>query len=749
MDPRSGLDGISPARIGHYRVLRKLGEGGMGVVYAAEDDRLGRQVALKVLRDSSPDPDARARLVREARIAAGIAHPLICQVFELGEWNNQPFIAMELVDGEPLAARLARGALAPGEALPIALSVVDALRVLHARGIVHRDLKPSNIFVTQAGVKVLDFGLARPVEASAADTATALTQAGTILGTPRYSAPEQLTGQAVDARADLFSAGVVLYEMLAGRAPFQGANIGAQIHAVLYETPPVLTGSPAIAAIDRVLHRALAKDPGERYQAADAFGADLRAVTPLVDSGARAEARPILRLAVLPFRLLKPDPETDYLGLSLADALASSLLGLESLVVRSSLKSARYANTIPDLNALAADLAVDVVLTGSMLRVQDRMRVSAELVSVPAGDVWWSQTTHVAVDSVLDLHDDLARRVVASLPLTAGDHAKPHARAASAKAFDLYLRGMQLRSESSGWRQAHSFFEQCLTLDPSFAPAWAERGRLERLIAKYEEPAKYREAESTLLHALELDPDEGAAQYYYAQLEIDVGRLEDALARLLERVRQRRAEPHVYAALVHACRYAGLLEESVAAHRQARRLDPTVSTSVHHTFYMQGDYVRALDESHHSNDPIEVRVLWAMGREAEALQVARREESRFAASPMLLAFSRGHRAAIEGRNDDVLSALQPFETIGHTDGEASFYVAGSYAKAGHLDRAHALLKRAVDVGFLCLPAFERDIYFAPLRGTEPWRSLMERLTPRHQRVVDEFVRAGGRALLGL
>jgi tetratricopeptide (TPR) repeat protein len=351
---------------------------------------------------------------------------------------------------------------------------------------------------------------------------------------------------------------------------------------------------------------------------------------------------------------------------------------------------------------------------------------------------------------VLDLHDDLARRVVASLPLTARDQARtPQVRAASAKAFDLYLRGIQLRSESSGWHQAHSFFEQSLGLDPLFAPAWAERGRLERLMGKYEDPSQYPKAESALLHALKLDPDNGAAQHYYAQLEIDVGRLPEALARLLERIRQRRAEPHVYAALVHGCRYAGLLEESVAAHQQARRLDPTISTSVHHTFYMQGDYVRALDESHHSNDPIEVRVLWAMGREAEAVQVARREESRFAASPMLLAFSRGHLAAVEGRKGDVLSALQPFETTGQTDGEAFFYVAGSYAKAGHLDRAQALLTRAVDVGFLCLPAFERDIYLSPLRGTEAWRSLMERLTPKHQLVVNEFVRAGGRTLLGL
>ncbi len=722
----------------------------MGVVYVAEDERLGRQVALKVLRENSSDPNARLRLVREARIAAGISHPLICQVFELGEWNNQPFIAMELIDGESLTTRLTHGPLPPADALRIALFVVDALSVLHRRGIIHRDLKPSNIFVTPTGVKVLDFGLARPTASAHAETALAVTHAGTFVGTPQYAAPEQLSGSTIDVRADLFSVGVILFEMLAGRQPFSGATLAALVHAVLYDMPPVLTGSPAITAVDRVLHRALAKQPDERYPTAEALAADLRAVLSLADTDQVAEARPILRLAVLPFRLLRPDPQTDYLGISLADALVSSMMGLESLVVRSTLQSARYANTVPDLNALAVDLAVDVVLTGSILRASDRVRVSAELVSVPGGDIWWSQTTHVPVDSVLDLHDELARRVVASLPLTAQDHArKPHVRAGSAKAFDLYLRGMQLRSEPSGWRQALSFFEQCLTLDPAFAPAWAERGRLERVLGKYEDPALFARAELAFLRALELDPENGAAQYYYAQLEIDLGRLDAALARLLARVRQRRAEPHVYAALVHACRYGGLLEESVAAHHQAHRLDPTVPTSVHHTYYMQGDFARALDEAHHSNDPIETRVLGVMGREAEALAVAQREESRFAAFPMLHAFVSGLRAAIEGRRSDAERVLQPFETFGFTDGEAFFYVAGIYAKSESPGRAHAMLSRAVDAGFLCLPAFERDVYLASLRGTEPWQSLLGRLKSKHRLVADEFLRAGGRALLGL
>ena len=741
-------DGELPSQINHYRVRRMLGHGGMGVVYLAEDERLGRQVALKVLRDNSSDPTARVRLVREARIAAGISHPLICQVFELGEWNDQPFIAMELVDGEPLTSRLANGALPPAEALRISVAVVEALGVLHRRGIIHRDLKPSNVFVTDSSVKVLDFGLARPVTPPADDeTADAITHSGVFLGTPRYAAPEQLLGDEVDERADLFSAGVILFEMLAGRPPFSGKTLAAIAQSVLHETPPVLTGSPAVSAADRILHRALSKTREERYPTADALGADLRAAMLLAADDSVAEARPMLRLAVLPFRLLKRDPDTDYLGLSLADALVSSLSGLESLVVRSSLKTARYANTVPDLEALAADLAVDVVLTGSMLRTQDQVRVSAELVSVPAGDIWWSQTTQVPLDAVIDLHDELARRVIASLPLTAQDRNYRPRAAGNAKAFDLYLHGMRLRSESASWRPAHVFFEQCLELDPAFAPAWAERGRLERLFGKYQDPAQLVRAESSFLRALELDPENGAAQLYYAQLEIDLGRLDAALARLLERVRHRRAEPHIYAALVHACRYGGLLDESLAAHRHAQRLDPTVSTSVHHTYYMQGDYAQALASAENVKDPFEARVIWALGRDADALACARREEDRFASVPTMRAFSSAVRAALEGRHQEGVIDLDRIAGSSFADGEGLFYIAGVYVRLGQPQRACELLSRAIDSGFLCRRGFETDVFLEPLRAMPEWQPLLDALEVKRRRVTNEFVRAGGRALL--
>ena len=738
-----------PTLIGNYRVVRKLGQGGMGVVYVAEDLRLGRQVAVKVLRETASDPSAHLRLVREARIAAGISHPLICQVFELGDWNDRPFIAMELIDGEPLSARLAQGALPPADALRITLGVAEALSVLHRRGIVHRDLKPSNVFVTELGVKVLDFGLARPIESADTDTALRLTHTDTFVGTPRYAAPEQLAGDTVDARADLFSAAVILFEMLAGRPPFSGATLAALVHSVLYDTPPVLTGSPAISATDCILHRALSKKPDERHPTADAFAADLKGALQLAASDQVAEARPMLRLAVLPFRLLKRDPDIDYLGLSLADALGSSLTGLESLVVRSSLKSARYANVVPDLAAVATDLAVDVVLTGSMLRVRDQMRVSAELVSVPAGDLWWSQTTHVPLDAVIDLHDELARRVIASLPLTAQDRNFRPRTAGNAKAFDLYLHGMRTRAESVSWRQAHAFFQQSLDLDDGFAPAWAERGRLERLFGKYEDPAQLANAESAFLRALELDPENGAAQYYYAQLEIDLGRLDAALARLLERVRHRRAEPHIYAALVHACRYGGLLDESVAAHRHTQRLDPTLPTTVHHTHYMLGDYAAALAAAGHVADPFEARVLSALGRDEEAIACARREEERFASVPLMRVFSSSLRAALEGRREEGIAAIDRLAASGFSDGEGLFYLGGVSARLGDRQRAHDLLMRAIDNGFSCLTGFETDVFLASLRSSSGWTGLMDRLNAKRRLVTNEFMRAGGRGLLAL
>ena len=315
----------------------------MGVVYAARDDRLQRTVALKTLSALTNNPTARQRLWREARAAASVNHPNVCQIYEIGEEDGELFIAMELLEGEVLADRLRRGPLSAADTVPIGLDVLAALSALHARGIVHRDLKPSNVFMTAHGVKLLDFGLARPqLEETLAATVDDLTGSGMVMGTPRYMSPEQVTGKPADARSDLFATGAILFEMLAGRPAFGGNTIAEVIHATCYEQPPALTGSSAVAAVDRVIRRALAKRPDERPGSADAMAEELRAVHGVDGNTASTLAHPMTRLVVLPFRVLRPDPETDFLAFSLPDAIATSLSGIGSLVLRSSAVAARF-----------------------------------------------------------------------------------------------------------------------------------------------------------------------------------------------------------------------------------------------------------------------------------------------------------------------------------------------------------------------------------------------------------------------
>jgi TolB-like protein/predicted Ser/Thr protein kinase len=402
--------------LGSYRIEGLLGRGGMGLVYRAHDTKLGREVAIKTLRPSLHDAGAVHRFQREARALAKVNHPNICQIYEIGEAANQPFIAMELLEGESLAARLERGPLSTIDAIQTTTAILSALAVLHGRHFVHRDVKPSNVFLAPHGVKLLDFGLARQVDASAVETQLALTQSGTIVGTHQYMAPEQLLGEPVDERADLFAVGVLLFESIAGKRPFAGDSIVAVLHAILREDPPSLVGSAGITAVDRIVRRALAKAPADRYGSADEMARELHAVAPLVDS-ASARTQSTTRLAVLPFRVLRDDPELESLAFGLADALTTALTGVESLIVRSSLLCARFAGEPLDLKKLGADLDIDSVLAGVILGAGDRIRVSAQLLGVADGKVMWSRASEVLRDELMGLEAELATAVQSALGL--------------------------------------------------------------------------------------------------------------------------------------------------------------------------------------------------------------------------------------------------------------------------------------------------------------------------------------------
>ena len=312
-------------------------------------------------------------------------------------------------------------------AIPLAVEALTALQVIHEQGLIHRDVKPANIFLTPHGVKILDFGLARPtsltLDPALTQTATRLTQAGTMMGTPRYMSPEQIQGQSLDGRTDLFAMGATLYEMLAGTPAFAGATSLDVLHATLHDAPAALGGSRTIESVNRIVQRLLAKRPEDRPTSASAVAEDLKACLVLGNVEAVPRARTMTWLIVLPFRILRADAETDFLAFSLPDAIASSLAGLRSLGVRSTAGAARFAAGEIDFARIASEAHVDLVMTGTLLRAGEAIRVTTQLVGAPGGEVLWSHAAHATLRDVFQLQDDLVRRIVSSLslPLTAGE----------------------------------------------------------------------------------------------------------------------------------------------------------------------------------------------------------------------------------------------------------------------------------------------------------------------------------------
>jgi len=738
-------------RLGPYQIVAALGSGGMGEVYRAKDTRLGRSVAVKIVKGTASDDRARARLWREARAAASVSHPNVCQLYDIGEHGGELYLAMELLEGESLALRIARGPLQLGETVQLALPMLAALDALHRQGLVHRDLKPSNIFLTDHGLKLLDFGLARPADQALAKTESALTLPGSVVGTPQYMAPEQLLAHSLDARTDVFAAGAIVFEMLTGRPPFAANSLVQIAHAVMYEQPPALAGSPGIAAIDRAIHRALAKKPEDRYETAEAMAQDLRAVLLVADSGEPVRARPMTRLIVLPFRILRSDPETDFLAFSLPDAITGSLSGLESLVVRSSVTAARLASDAPDLKRIAAEADADIVMTATLLRAGDQLRVSTQLVEAPGGTVIWSLISQVPLGDVFKLQDELTQRIVdsLSLPLTAREERMlKHDVPSSARAYESYLRANQLSTDSAQWELARDLYRRCVEEDPRYAPAWARLGRMYRVVGKYFQERRDENlalAEDAFKRALEINPDLALAHNLYAYLEVDLGRAQDAMGRLIERAKRRAADPELFAGLAHACRYCGLLEGSVAAHEQARRLDPKSRTSIAHTYFFLGDYARCITAE--IDEPyVAGLALGALGRGKEAISRLKAIEQ---GVHKVRDFVVAGRALLEGNRVESLGALQRIIESGFSDPEGLFYVARQLAHLGEPERALSILRRAVEGGFLCFSMMARDPWLDPLRTDPQFADVLRRCEARHRDAVAVFLQTGGDRLLGV
>jgi serine/threonine protein kinase/tetratricopeptide (TPR) repeat protein len=741
----------SGCRLAHYELLDLLGRGGMGAVYRGYDTRLQRDVAVKVLRPA-PEGHARARVWREARAAARVNHPGICQTYDVGEVGATLFLVMELLTGESLATRLRRGALPFDDAIKVALGILAGVDALHGRRIVHRDLKPSNVHLTDQGIKLLDFGLARPGHGDTAADVT-ITAPGTVIGTPRYMAPEQWIDVEPDPRTDLFAVGLLLFEMLTGTPACRGDNIYEIYHSVMTAHPPALSGSAAVVAVDSVIHRALEKRPEDRYQTADAMAQALRGAVSFAEPSGGLAVRSTTRVVVLPFRMLRPDADLEFLSFSLPDAITTSLAGLQSLVVRSMPAATGVLDTA-DLRELTSRIGVDAVVCGTLLRAGDQVRVNAKLLSASGGTVLWSSTEQVSLTHLFDVQDQLVKSIVSSLavPLSAREQKRlGRELPSSARAYEFYLRANQLSRQSEMLSIAERLYRSSLEEDPDYAPAWAHLGRVCRLLAKYgieDTSANLEHAEQAFARALSIDPDLSAAHNLYTYFEVEsLGRPKEAMTRLLVRLQTDAANPELFAALVLACRYCGLLDASLAADRQARRLDPAIRTSVAYTHFMRADWTRAME---HDVDDVRWVTNWCLpmlGREREAI-VAYQEVAARPLPERMRRLGDASRLALERRRDECLDAVGSFQDQAF-DPEGLYFAGRALIRVDEHERAIDMLERVVERGFFCLEAFVRDPWLDPIRRGRRFQKLMCRAEERCRDAEHELRRLDSHHLLTL
>jgi TolB-like protein len=651
--------------------------------------------------------------------------------------------------------------LAASEAIAVAEEILSALVALHAQQVVHRDLKPSNVFLTPHGVKLLDFGLAREIhveaEGSGVATESRLTDAGTVVGTPSYMAPEQLRGQRSDARTDLFALGAVLFEMLTATRAFPGRTALETYHQTLYEQPPALSGSAAVREVDKVIRRALAKRPEDRFPSASAMAEALQQAKAAEDVGAPARAHAVTRLMVLPFRMLRPDEETAFLAFAVPDSVTSALTGLEALVVRSSAVASRFSGEGLDLKRIGEEADVDVVLTGTLLRAGDRIRASVQLLQVADGTVLWSHEPQIGMRDLFDLQDQIVERIVESLTLslTAREHQRLKGDVpATPTAYELYLRGNQLLAPQgllnvNDQKVARDLYTRAVEEDPRYASAWARLGRCHWLIGKGGEDRdeNVARAEECFQKALELSPDLPLAHNLYALLEIDQGRAQEAMVRLLSRGASGSVQPELFAALVQACRYCGLLAASIAAHERAQALDRHVVTSVYQTYWRMGDEERAL-ATVKGVYLMDLLILAQRGERDEALRLIR-ERERKELPEMARTCLAAAKALLEGRRQACVDAAQ-WWFVNLRDPEALYFMARLVAAVGETELALAQLKRSLEGGYVLYPVLVReDSWLDPLRSTDEFHSLVERSRVRHQEALRAFVDAGGQELLGI
>ncbi len=768
-------------RISHYRILRRLGSGGMGEVYAAEDERLRRNVAIKFISlGKAADENARRRFEREAQAASALNHPNICTIFEVSEHEGQPFLVMELLDGRDLGQICAAGPVEISSLLKWGTEITDALTGAHTRGIVHRDIKPGNVFVTLRGdAKVLDFGLAKLGQSEhmeCSETVSfAATATGSVMGTVAYMSPEQARGEVLDARTDLFSLGAVLYEMVSGKPAFGGATAAVIFNSILTASPTPVSRirGDVPPELESIIYKALQKDRKERYQNAAEMKADLKRLQRELESGtlertalSRAARRKLsavwisvgltvaillgalgwfltrpkgqnpqllshrTTIAVLPFQNASADSSLDYLGTALPDEVTTTLSYAPTLSVRPFSMSQRFTGQNFDPHQAGQDLRVTDVVTGHFLRRADRVGVTLEAMDVAKDEVTWRGSVDVDSKDMLTLRKEMTALLQKGLLPSLGvsnvelSVTKPK----SQESYELYLRSQ----DSVYWsvernKDAIALLEKSVILDPGYAPAWLALGQHYSVAADFGmggEPMQ-KKGIAAFERASQLDPGLLLPWTELIEREAFYGDIPMSFVRVQQVARRypRRAEVHL--AFSTALRAAGALDQAARECETTHQLDAELPTGACFVLYIHmGDLARARQEIERSPGEFSTMMLG---------QVLVREGKVEEALPKL-------KIIPGGMNFELLRDCWPdsstakcaetakmsevdFRAIPFTD--AWYFGAAMQAFVGKKDAAVRLLQAASERGLCVYPSVDRDPLFNKIRDSTEFKVIRQ------------------------
>ena len=646
--------------LSHFKVLDQIGEGGMGAVYVAEDQNLGRKVALKILREEmASNPDRLERFRREAQAVAALNHPNIVTIHSIEEAPEGHFITMELVEGKGLDAMVSGDGMSTERMLEITEPLVKALVAAHERGITHRDLKPANVMVTNDGiVKILDFGLAKLQAAPDSDMhedlpTQALTQVGTVVGTIPYMSPEQVQGLAVDHRTDIFSLGVILYEMATGHRPFSGSNSAEVASAILRDSPTAIgdTRPDLPGQLGSVINRCLEKEPELRYQSASDILTALSKVGESV-SDQKDDGGP--SLAVLPFVNMSPDKDQDYFCEGLAEDIINALDVIEDLRVASRSSSFRFKGSEADVREVGRRLGVSTVLEGSVRKAGNHVRIVVQLVNVEDGYKLWGNRYDRELKDVFAIQDEIAQKIVEALQVKLTPKAEKKAEKAApedVQAYDYYLKGRKFFYEfrAKGFELARQMFSRAIVIDNNYARAYAGVADCCSTLYTYYDSSQenLQEAVTASKKAVELDPEN--------------------------------AEAHSARGL--ALSLKGKFEESAAEFEKAIELNPKLYEA--HYFY--------------------ARSLFGQGQNEEAVkefQLACEVNPEDYQAPFFLAqtyLALGQRAYAAANLRKAVEAVRKHLAFHADDARALYLGAGGLVELGDLELAQEWVARALEI----------------------------------------------------